>query len=182
MRDVQDWIAVKRLHKNGIKKQQIAKELCMARNTVKRLIKADEEPRYTRTDYTSKIDSYKDLIRDWYLNPGYSYIGTRIFRELKKIGYTGSISPIYRFLKKLDGEKYLIPQKATDRIETPPGDQAQFDWAEYNMIIDNTITKVYCFSLILASCRDKRILFSLSSDGDAIYEAIQELFDEFGAA
>lgn len=180
MRDVQDWIAVKRLYKNGVKKQQIAKELRMARNTVKKLIKANEEPRYSRAEYTSKIDPYQQLVKDWYLNPEYAYIGTRIFRELKKLGYTGSISPVYRFLKKLDGEKHLIPQKASDRIETPPGDQAQFDWAEYDMVINNAITKVYCFSLIMAYSRDKRILFSLSSDGDAIYEAIQELFDEFG--
>jgi transposase len=180
VRDVQDWIAVKRLFKNGVKKQKIAEELHMSRNTVKRLIKAEQEPQYTRKDYKSMVDSYQNLIRDWYLSPEYSYIGTRIFRELKKLGYTGSISPVYRFLKKLDGEKHLIPQKATDRVETPPGDQAQFDWAEYNMVIDNTIIKVYCFSLILAFSRDKRILFSLSCNGDAIYEAIQEMFDEFG--
>ena len=46
VRDVQDWIAVKRLHKNGISKQRIAKELHMARNTVKKLIRSDEEPKY----------------------------------------------------------------------------------------------------------------------------------------
>ena len=180
MRDVQDWISVKRLYKNGVSKQRIGKELHMARNTVKRLIKTNQEPQYTRAVYTSKIDSYQDLIRDWYLNTQYAYIGTRILKELQNIGYTGSISPVYRFLKKLNGEKYLISPKATDRVETPPGDQAQFDWAEYNMVINNTITKVYCFSLILAFSRDKRILFSLTCDGDAIYAAIQELFDEFG--
>lgn len=180
MRDVQDWIAVKRLHKNGVKKQQIAKELKMSRNTVKRLIKSDEEPRYTRTEYISKIDPYQEQIQDWYMNPKYAYIGTRIFRELKKLGYQGSISPVYRYLKKIDGEKNLIPKTATDRIETPPGDQAQFDWAEYNIVIDNAITKVYCFMLVMAFSRDKRIQFSLTSDGDAIYEVIQQLFDEFG--
>lgn len=180
MKDVQDWIAVKRLFKNGVKKKKIAEQLGMSRNTVKNLIKSDEEPRYSREHYASKVDPYKKLIREWYLNPKYSYIGTRIFRELKKLGYTNSISPIYRFLKELDGEKQLISKKATVRIETPPGEQAQFDWAEYNMVINNTITKVYCFSIIMAFSRMKKIVFSLTCDGDAIYEAIQELFNEFG--
>ena len=74
MRDVQDWISVKRLYKNGVNKQRIAKELHMARNTVKRLIKTNQEPQYTRAVYTSKVDSYQDLIRDWYLNPQNAYI------------------------------------------------------------------------------------------------------------
>lgn len=55
MRDVQDWIAVKRLCKNGVKKQQIARQLNMSKNTVKRLIKAKEEPRYNREYYPSKL-------------------------------------------------------------------------------------------------------------------------------
>lgn len=177
---MQDWIAVKRLYKNGVKKQQIAKQLHMSRNTVKRLLKAKEEPSYTRNVYRSKVDSYQELITEWYLSPEYSYIGTRIYRELKKLGYTGSINPVYRFLKKLDGEKHKINPKATQRIETPPGEQAQFDWSEYDVVINNVITKVYCFSIVMAFSRDKRILFSLSCDGDAIYEAIQELFNEFG--
>lgn len=177
---MQDWIAVKRLHKNGVRKLQIAKQLNMARNTVKRLLKAKEEPRYNREHYPSKVDPYQELIMEWYLSPKYRFIGTRIFRELKKLGYTGSISPVYRFLKKLEGERQKIPLKATLRIETPPGEQAQFDWAEYDVVIDKTITKVYCFSLVMAFSRDKRILFSLSCDSEAIFQGIQELFDEFG--
>ena len=177
---MQDWITVKRLYKNGVRKKQIAKQLNMSRNTVKRLIKAKEEPRYNRDNYPSKTDPYQELIMEWYLNQEYRFIGTRIFRELKKLGYTGSISPVYRFLKKLEGEKQRIPLKATLRIETPPGEQAQFDWAEYDIVIDKAITKVYCFSMVMSFSRDKRILFSLSCDSEAIFQAIQELFDEFG--
>jgi transposase len=163
-----------------VKKQQIAKRLNMSRNTVKRLIKAQKEPKYNRINYPSKVDPYEELVKEWYQSPEYNYIGTRIFRELKKIGYTGSIGPVYRFLNKLDGEKQRINPKATLRIETPPGEQAQFDWSEYDVILDQAITKVYCFSIIMACSRDKRIHFSLSCDGDAIYDVIQELFHEFG--
>ena len=48
------------------------------------------------------------------------------------------------------------------------------------MVIDNAITKMYCISLIMAYSREKRVQFSLISDSDAIYEVIQQLFDEFG--
>ena len=66
------------------------------------------------------------------------------------------------------------------RVETPPGDPAQFDWSEYDVIVNQAITKVYCFSMVMAYSRDKRIHFSLTCDGDAIYNVIQELFHEFG--
>ncbi|MCR5324439.1 MAG: hypothetical protein K6E85_14365 [Lachnospiraceae bacterium] len=39
---------------------------------------------------------------------------------------------------------------------------------------------VYCFAMILAASRKKAVCFSLKEDADAIYEAVQELFDELG--
>lgn len=127
-----------------------------------------------------RYHDYKNQIRRWYLEPEFNFIGTRIFRELKLLGYTGSIGPIYRYLNSLKDEKRKINSIATDRIETPPGDQAQFDWAEYTVVVDHQIRQVYCFSMILSSSRVKDIVFSLAVDGDAIYEAIQDLFSSFG--
>lgn len=177
---MQDWIAVKRLYRSGMKIKAISRQLGMSKNTVKKLIKLEEEPKYIRVVNTTKIDDYKNQIRRWYLEPEFNFIGTRIFRELKLLGYTGSIGPIYRYLNSLKDEKRKIYSIATDRIETPPGDQAQFDWAEYTVVVDRQITKVYCFSMILSSSRVKDIVFSLAVDGDAIYEAIQDLFSSFG--
>ena len=90
----------------------------MSKNTVKRLIKQSSESHYHRKDYKTKIDIYKDQIRTWFLCPEYNFIGTRIFRELEKIGYTGSYGPVYRFLKTLKEEKNEISRKATTRRDT----------------------------------------------------------------
>lgn len=64
--------------------------------------------------------------------------------------------------------------------ESPLGDQAQFDWTEYEVIVDNRFRKVYCFSMILAASRKKSVCFFLKVDAESIYEAIQELFDDLG--
>lgn len=180
MKDVHDWIAVKRLHKNGVKIKQIARQLKMSKNTVKKLLKQESEPEYQRRHYPTKIDKYKDQIATWYLSPEYDYIGTRIFKELKKFGYQGSEGPIYRYLRTLKEEKREVSKKATVRFETPVGDQSQYDWSPYKVIVGNEIREVYCFSMILAASRMKSMVFSLAVDGDAIYEAIQELFDDLG--
>ena len=139
-----------------------------------------EPPVYRRTEYSSKIDEYKELIIEWRCDP-YNYNGTRIFRELKERGYTGSIGPIYRFLGKVDEDVGShISKKATVRHESPPGDQAQFDWTEYEVLVGNRYRKVYCFSMILAASRKKAVCCSLKVDADAIYEAIQELYEDLG--
>lgn len=73
-----------------------------------------------------------------------------------------------------------ISKKATVRHESPSGDQAQFDWSEYEVVIGGRYRKVYCFAMILAASRKKAVCFSLKVDGPAIYEAIQELYDDLG--
>ena len=180
MYHLQQWAAVQELHRKGISIRGIARQLEMSRNTVRKLLKAKEEPHYQRSCYSSRLDPYKDQIREWRCRP-YEFNGTRIFRELKARGYDGSIGPVYRYLRRIDEDTNgLISSKATVRVETPPGDQAQFDWSPYQMEIGGRIQKVYCFSMILACSRKKAILFSLKDDADAIYEAIQELFEDLG--
>lgn len=180
VKNLKEWAAVQELHKRKVSILQISKQLGMSRNTVKKLIKQKEEPKYTRENYPSKIDSYMGQIIVWRTSPEYGFNGTRIFRELKTRGYGGSINPIYRALRKIDEDKSEISAKATVRIETPPGDQAQFDWSPYQMVINSRIRTVYCFTMILAASRKKAICFSLSADSDAIYEAIQELYEDLG--
>ena len=69
MKDVQDWITVKRLYRRGMKIKAISRQLKMSKNTVKRLIKLEEEPTYIRVVNMTKVDTYKDQIRKWYLEP-----------------------------------------------------------------------------------------------------------------
>ena len=48
MKDVYDCETVKRLFKSGMKIKAIARTLKMSKNTVKKLIKAEEAPRYKK--------------------------------------------------------------------------------------------------------------------------------------
>jgi transposase len=114
------------------------------------------------------MEPYLEQIILWRTSPEYDFNGTRIFRELKQLGYTGTINPLYRILKQIDEKKSEISPRASVRIETPPGDQAQFDWSPYQMWIGNRIRTVYCFTMILAAIRKKAMCFSLSSNASSI--------------
>lgn len=180
VKDLEDWAAVHKVYKQTKSKRKTASILGISRNTVKKLLAMKEAPVYHRTTYQSKLDDYKEQIIEWCCDP-YRFNGTRIYRELTKRGYDGSIGPVYRYLRQIneDNEAH-ISSKATVRHESPPGDQAQFDWTEYEVLINYRFRKVYCFAMILAASRKKTVCFSLKADADAIYEAIQELFDDLG--
>lgn len=180
MYKLQDWAAVHRVYKQTKSKRKTANILGISRNTVKKLLQLKEEPKYNRVTYKSKIDPYKEQIITWRCEP-YLFNGTRIFEELKKKGYDGSIGPLYAYLRRINEDlEEHISSKATVRHESPPGDQAQFDWSPYEVPVGGRIRTVYCFSMILAASRKKAICFSLKSDGPAIYEAVQELFEDLG--
>ena len=117
MYKLQDWAAVQRVYKQTQSKRETARILGMSRNTVRKLLEQKEEPTYNRMIYKSKLDDFKEQIIEWRCEP-FLFNGTRIFRELKARGYTGSIGPIYRFLARVDedvGEH--ISSKATVRHE-----------------------------------------------------------------
>ncbi len=180
MKSLEDWAAVHRVYGQTKSKRRTAEILGISRNTVKRLLEMKEKPKYHRDSYSSILDPYKEQIICWRCEP-YFFNGKRIFRELKALGYEGSIGPVYRFLKKADEDvDGMISSKATIRHESPPGDQAQFDWTEYEVLIGQKYRKVYCFAMILAASRKKAVCFSLTVDAEAIYEAVQELFDDLG--
>lgn len=176
---MEDWAAVQRVYKQTGSKRETAKLLGIARNTVRKLLDMAQEPVYKRSIYPSKIDPFKEQIIEWRCAP-YEFNGTRIYRELTARGYDGSIGPVYTFLRRIDEDVGLISSKATVRHESPPGDQTQFDWTEYETTIGQRIQTVYCFSMILAASRKKAVCFSLREDADSIYEAIQELFEDLG--
>lgn len=179
MKDLRDWHTVKNMYNKGVPIKQIAIELKMSKNTVKSLIKKEEEPKYTRKTRSTKIDEYKDNIIKWYLEKEYSFNCTRIYNELLTLGYKGRINPVYRFLETLNDERITISKRASQRFETPLGDQAQFDWGEYEIYIASR-TKIYCFTMVLSYSRKKAAVCSLPVSAAAIYEAIQDLFIELG--
>ena len=100
MKDLEDWAAVQKVYKSTKSKRATAELLGISRNTVRKLLDMDSPPTYRRSKYSSKLDPYKEQIYVWRYEP-YLFNGTRIFRELQKRGYDGSIGPVYRFLQRM---------------------------------------------------------------------------------
>lgn len=150
--------------------------LGISRNTVRKALSSDEPPQYNRQD---KIDTliapYKEQIDLMYIEK--ELIGTRIYNELLKIGYEGSITTLYRYLKTLKKEPQ---EKATVRFETAPAIQAQFDWSAYKISIAGREQLIYCFLLVLGYSRYKYMTFSFDQRLPSVIESLEEGLVFFG--
>lgn len=176
MISIDKWTTIRTLHKEGHSKRAIAKMMGVSRNTVKRALRAEEVPKYKRAPRENKLLSgYEDKVFEMMEQ---KLIGTRIFKELQKLGYEGSITTVYRFLQA--NKQKVESVKTTTRFETAPGEQAQFDWSPYTVMINNEETHVYCFLLILGYSRKKYITFSKTQRMEAVLEALEEGIRAFG--
>src|SRR3954471_14605194 len=59
-----EWARVKALAADGVSQTQIAERLGINRRTVKRLVEADEPPRYQRAPSGSMLDPLEPVIRE----------------------------------------------------------------------------------------------------------------------
>lgn len=173
------WTTIRYLHAQGTPIRAICRELGVSRNTVRQALRRDGPPKYARPPKPNpKLAPFEAQIRAWYF--GEKLIGTRILRELRGLGYDGHRSALYRFLDKLEAQ--APSAKVTERFETPPGQQAQFDWSPYTIELGGELLRVIVFGMVLGYSRRKHYTASLDETQASIYEAIESCLRHFGGA
>ena len=172
------WAAIRQLKEQGFGKKTIARMLGVSRNTVKRALKQENIPKYERKKLPlKKIDSFRESVKEMLWKK--EFIGTRILTEIKKEGYGGSLTTLYRFLRTIKKDP---PQKTTCRYETDPAEQGQFDWSPYEVILGGKKHKVTCFLFILGYSRRKYMTFSLNGTLASVIEALEEALRFLGGS
>ena len=179
MISVEAWTTIRYLKAQGLGRRRIAEQVGVARNTVKRAIRSEGPPKYERPPRPNpKLEPLRDAIQQMLTND--HFIGSRILKEIRTMGYDGSQMAFYRFLAKLKAKEGK--NKACIRYETSPGQQGQFDWSPYTIPIGGCLTKVIVFRLILGFSRRKRHFASLSEKQASVFEGIEHGLWKFGGA
>jgi transposase len=124
--NVQNWAEVHRLfHRERWSKTAIAEKFHMSRNTVDRLLKLDEPPRYERAGLGSSLDPYvDDIVRMLKENP--KVPATVILEHLRPLGYSGGITVLKERVAKL--RPVLRAARSYQRTSYLPGEIGQLDW------------------------------------------------------
>jgi len=174
---MEEKITIKTLkgHNPKIGTREISKLVGVSRNTVKKVLRATESDATEPTEKLNKeIAPYTDYIYEGIMVK--KLIGSRILEEIRSKGYTGSSATFYRYT-----EKIKRPVKKTyERYETGPGEQAQFDWSPYTVVISGKLTKIYVYSYILGYSRYRVYEVSLNERAESAYEAIEQSIKEIG--
>jgi len=109
---------------------------------------------------------------------------SRILKDIESKGYKGSSYALYAYirneLKPIKEDVSGNNPKAFMSYETNPGEQMQFDWAEYTVPIASHSVKVYIHQTILGFSRRKFFDVSLSITQGDVFNALEESFTSFG--
>jgi transposase len=176
---VEAWTTIRYLRAQGKGIREIGRELSISRNTVRAALEREDAPRYVRGRRPfPELDRFEAEIRRMYLEQG--LIGTRIFRELVKQGYRGKTTALYSRLRALKAERG--DSRITERFETGPGQQGQFDWSPYTISLGGETVKVIVYCLTLAYSRRKFYWPSLDETQMSIFEALEAGLRHFGGS
>lgn len=174
------WIEIRKLSLAGMSIRAIAHRLRLCRNTVRKALRRREVKPEGNKRKRARFLGLKPFQEVCVQMLTQGLIGTRILHELRKLGYSGGQSSLYRFLSVLKAELPRPRQKAAVRFETPPGKQAQFDWSPYRVVLGGTLTKVIIYNFILAYSRRKFYWPSLRETQEAVFEALEAALWECG--
>jgi len=174
---MEDWVTIRNLKSKpgDISNREIAKLLGISHNTVKKALASEAGPSYSRKAVINPaIEPFKEYIEERYVNK--QLLRSRVLNEIISKGYKGSESAFYRYTDKLQPKVKQTYQP----YETAPGEQAQFDWSPYTIVINGTVTKVYVFAYILGFSRFRCYEASLSQTQGSTFDALENSIIETG--
>ena len=176
MISVEDWVTIRNLKARNpvLGTRAIAGLLGISRNTVKDALASDRAPQYERAKVINPdIEPWVDIVTESYLVKKLRV--SRIMADLRSKGFTGSRTALYRWI-----EEELKPRREAQNVqafqpyETRPGEQMQYDWAEYRVPIGEAITRVFVHLAILGYSRFKVFDASLTVHQGDVFAALEE--------
>ena len=179
MLNLDQFMNIRFLHRQGHSVRAIARLTGHSRNTVRKLLRVTRVPIPAPRVRASMLDPYKPYLIERWKAHGLSAV--RLHPEIQAQGFGGSLKIVRRFLQTFRAEQ-RVDAKLTVRFETPPGEQAQCDWAEVGRYPqpDGTLIKVYAFVMILCYSRYLYIEFTRSMVLSTLIRCHQNAFAFFG--
>lgn len=152
----EELMKIQILKKQGMSQREIADELGISRNTVRRYLNMDiNEPRYKkRAGKKSKLAPYYSFLHSRIAQAAPIRLsGAVLLREIRQLGYDGSQSLLLQYLHQYRGQRDTAP---TIRFETGPGKQIQVDWGTMR----NGKHPLHVFVAILGYSRAMFVVFT----------------------
>lgn len=177
---------IRTLHKSGLPVAKIAEILHRSLPSIYKYLKeikknSQSEVEDAPKDIPSKIVPYIENI-DHKLKSG-MLNNSKIFKEVKSVGYKGSYGLLNRYLQDKRHEKTTESVRAYQKIETDPGEQAQVDWGHFGKInVENKMVNLYIFVYVLSYSRAMYAEFTTSQRQQVWQNCHINAFEKLGVA
>jgi transposase len=151
MLDRDTRVAILKLSTQGHSQRQIAKDLGLARNTVKKIVAAGTADLLERSDRSAVSEATLDRIGQ--LMRSCNNNRSRVKEELAREGIEISYTTLTRWMRQHDIG--VAPKKRAGRYSFEPGQEMQHDTSPIDVVIANEKRRIQCASLVL--CYSRRI-------------------------
>lgn len=151
---LREIVLIHDLKRQGLSLSAIARKTGLDRKTVRKYLdRGLEAPVYgPRQPRPRVLEPYEDYLRERITSvPGLS--GKRLLRDVRALGYEGGYTAVTDFLRDVRPPHRPAFER---RFETPPGKQAQVDFAEFKVEFTDepgAVRKVWLFSMVLGHSR-----------------------------
>jgi transposase len=167
------------LHAAGHSIRNISKQTGIARNSIRKYLRAEGLPeKKTGKVRFKKIEPYRDYLQSR-LADGVDN-AVVLLRELKAQGYQGGYTALKEYLHPGRSQKQKN-ERPTMRFETEMGQQAQVDFGKYAYLDPSgQVRHVWAFVMVLGWSRALYVEFILKADTSAFLRCHLNAFDAFG--
>lgn len=174
------WAEIRRLHlREGWKKKRIARHLHVDPKTVRRALAQDSyECRRRPPQRISALRPYAEMVRELLARTPDLTI-PRVLEELRARGYPGRGTSVVRDLVRT-----MRPRRrgtAFLKIDFPPGDAAQVDWAHCGTIsVEGRTRRLSAFLFVLCHARYAYVEFTTSEQLEVFLACHERAFAAAG--
>lgn len=186
MLEVEDYAAIRHAYYVEHKSvRAIARALHCAPKTIQKALDSATPPTYTRTVPRTalQLGPYKEqmtklLVENTTLPRKQRYTGHKIFLAVQAAGYTGSESGVrnylWRFRKTTHRPEIFLP------LEFDPGQDAQADWGEAEVLLAGVQTTVQLFVMRLNYSRQLFVRAYPTQEQESFFDGHVHAFEFFG--
>ena len=128
--------------------RSVSRNTGFSRNTIRKYLKDSSSPHYHRNEppVRHKLAGFQDRLRTFYkhdlsLPRRERRTAVKLYEKLVEEGYTGSYSPVCRFIKALKADGSQLSQ-AFIPLHFKAGDALQFDWSQEHIVLGTVDHKI----------------------------------------
>lgn len=176
MIDKRTVFEIHRLKNMQFSSRHIARQLGLSRETVKKYIDQPDITCQRRPGRVSKLDPYRDLIRQM-INDYPQIKAPVVLQHIRVKGFSGEITIVRDYLKQIRQDK----KKAFIRFESRPGEQFQIDWGHFSSLTyGKSSRKLYALAVIESHSRMLFVVFTHSQNQATLHRCLVAAFLYFG--